>query len=156
MPSGCFAGSPAMNGTSPLASTASWPHARSRWAAQAIRAALIPIRKFEAWWDLAQDERRLIGGYLRLPGYGGEERDDVVGERLGPRYLQSAGFVLAGARRGRCRGLALRPAATRRRPASGDGRHAAAAPAAHGTGPGQREAVAERAICPHRLPPPRS
>jgi len=74
-----------MNGTSPLASTASWPHARSRWAAQATRAALIPIRKSEAWWDLAQDERRLNGGYLRLPGYGGEECDDVVGERLGPR-----------------------------------------------------------------------
>ena len=49
-----------MNGTSPLASTASWPHARSRWAAQATRAALIPIRKSEAWWDLAQDERRRI------------------------------------------------------------------------------------------------
>ena len=28
--------------------------------AQATRAALIPIRKSEAWWDLAQDERRRI------------------------------------------------------------------------------------------------
>ena len=27
---------------------------------QATRAALIPIRKTEAWWDLAQDERRAI------------------------------------------------------------------------------------------------
>ena len=27
---------------------------------QATRAALIPIRKSEAWWDLAQDERRMI------------------------------------------------------------------------------------------------
>ena len=28
--------------------------------ARATRAALIPIRKSEAWWDLAQDERRRI------------------------------------------------------------------------------------------------
>jgi hypothetical protein len=28
--------------------------------AQASRAALIPVRKSEAWWDLAQDERRRI------------------------------------------------------------------------------------------------
>ena len=28
--------------------------------AQATRAALIPVRKSEAWWSLAQDERRLI------------------------------------------------------------------------------------------------
>ena len=28
--------------------------------ARATRAALIPVRKSEAWWDLAQDERRRI------------------------------------------------------------------------------------------------
>jgi chlorite dismutase len=60
MPSGCFAGSPATSGTPPLASTASWPRARSRWDARATRAALIPVKKSEAWWDLAQDERRRI------------------------------------------------------------------------------------------------
>src|SRR5215831_17864415 len=30
--------------------------------ARATRAALIPVRKSEAWWDLAQDERRLHHG----------------------------------------------------------------------------------------------
>jgi hypothetical protein len=30
------------------------------WRAEASRASLIPIKKSEAWWDLAQDERRAI------------------------------------------------------------------------------------------------
>jgi chlorite dismutase len=42
---------------------------------QATRAALIPIRKSEAWWDLAQDERRAIF----------EERSHHIAEGL--RYL---------------------------------------------------------------------
>jgi chlorite dismutase len=42
---------------------------------KATRAALIPIRKSEAWWDLAQDERRAIF----------EERSHHIAEGL--RYL---------------------------------------------------------------------
>jgi chlorite dismutase len=42
---------------------------------QATRAALIPVRKTEAWWDLAQDERRAIF----------EERSRHI--RIGIEYL---------------------------------------------------------------------
>lgn len=42
---------------------------------QAVRAALIPIRKSEAWWDLSQDERRPIF----------EERSRHIG--IGLEYL---------------------------------------------------------------------
>jgi hypothetical protein len=52
----------------------------------------------------------------------------------------------AGARRGRRRGLALRPVAPRRRSALGDSGHAAAAPTAGGAEPRQREKVALRGV----------
>ena len=61
MPSGCCAGSPATSGTSTARehcelAARQQPLGRAR----ATRAALIPVRKSEAWWDLAQDERRHI------------------------------------------------------------------------------------------------
>jgi len=36
------------------------PPSRKDWGARATFAALIPIRKSEAWWSLAQDERRAL------------------------------------------------------------------------------------------------
>src|SRR5262249_2866389 len=49
---------------------------------QATRAALIPIRKTEAWWDLAQDERRAIF----------EEQSRHIG--IGMEYLPAVARLL--------------------------------------------------------------